>query len=85
MRPRRVIYTKEQDVEFAKRLGQELRKKRKEAGLSQRELAYELNISESTIKNYELGLTVPLVSIIARYCDLLFLDARKLMNLYFVD
>lgn len=83
MRPRRVIYTKEQDVEFAKRLGQELRKKRKEAGLSQRELAYELNISESTIKNYELGLTVPLVSIIARYCDLLFLDARKLMNLYF--
>lgn len=85
MRPRRVIYTKEQDVEFAKRLGQELRKKRKEAGLSQRELAYELNISESTIKNYELGLTVPLVSIIARYCDLLFLDARRLMNLYFVD
>lgn len=42
----------------------ELRKKR---GISQEDLAVELNISQSTVSNYEKGLTFPDISTLEKY------------------
>lgn len=40
-------------------LGTRLRRFRKEAGMTQRELAEEIGVSESAVRNYELGIRNP--------------------------
>lgn len=62
----------------------ELREKllelRKKNGLSQEDLAIELNVSQSTISNYEKGLTFPDVSILERYAMYFDIPITDLLN-----
>jgi len=51
--------------EFGKKLA-DLRKQR---GISQEQLAVDLNISQSSISNYELGVTKPDTDILKKICD----------------
>lgn len=62
----------------------ELREKllelRKKNGLSQEDLAIELNVSQSTISNYEKGLTFPDVPILERYAMYFDIPITDLLN-----
>ena len=49
--------------------GRKLSELRKQKGLSQEQLAYDLNISQSSISNYELGSTNPDSEILKRISD----------------
>ena len=49
--------------------GKKLVDLRKQKGISQEQLAIDLNISQSSISNYELGVTKPDVDILKKICD----------------
>jgi len=49
--------------------GQKLSDLRKFRGISQEQLATDLNISQSSVSNYELGVTKPDTEILKRICD----------------
>lgn len=53
---------------------------RKEKGLTQRELAEKLNLSEKTISKWERGVGFPDVSLILPLCKCLEIDANELMT-----
>lgn len=52
---------------------------RKEKGLTQRELAEKLNLSEKTISKWERGVGFPDISLILPLCKCLEIDANELM------
>jgi len=49
--------------------GRKLVDLRKQRGISQEQLAMDLNVSQSTISNYEQGLTKPDTNILKKICD----------------
>ena len=49
--------------------GKKLADLRKQKGISQEQLASDLNISQSSISNYESGLTKPDTEILKKICD----------------
>ncbi len=51
-----------------KSFGEYIRRKRQEAGLTQRELAQQLFVTESTVSKWERGLSYPDVSLIPEVC-----------------
>lgn len=53
---------------------------RKEKGLTQRELAEKLNLSEKTISKWERGVGFPDISLILPLCKCLEIDAKELMT-----
>lgn len=53
---------------------------RKEKGLTQRELAEKLNLSEKTISKWERGVGFPNISLILPLCKCLEIDANELMT-----
>lgn len=53
---------------------------RKEKGLTQRELAEKLNLSEKTISKWERGVGFPDISLILLLCKCLEIDANELMT-----
>lgn len=53
---------------------------RKEKGLTQRELAEKLNLSEKTISKWERGVCFPDISLILPLCKCLEIDANELMT-----
>lgn len=52
---------------------------RKEKGLTQRELAKKLNLSEKTISKWERGVGFPNISLILPLCKCLEIDANELI------
>lgn len=48
---------------------EKLKKARSDTGLSQREVAKELNLSKSTIASYEMGRTEPDIETLAKLAD----------------
>lgn len=48
---------------------EKLKKARNDTGLSQREVAKELNLSKSTIASYEMGRTEPDIETLAKLAD----------------
>lgn len=69
-------------------LGKKLLELRKKNGVSQEDLAFELNVSQSTISNYEKEITFPDVIVLEKYseyfnipmADLLSNDAQIVYN-----
>ncbi len=55
-------------VENKKSFGEYIRRKRQDAGLTQRELADRLYVTESTVSKWERGLSYPDVSLIPEVC-----------------
>ncbi|MDR0207417.1 MAG: helix-turn-helix domain-containing protein [Bacteroidales bacterium] len=49
--------------------GKKLVDLRKQRGISQEQLAIDLHVSQSTISNYELGVTKPDTDILKKICD----------------
>ena len=54
-----------------KSFGEYIRKKRLEAGLTQKELAGQLFVTESTVSKWERGLSYPDVSLVTAICGAL--------------
>ena len=53
---------------------------RKQKGLTQEELACDLNISQSSISNYELGLTKPDIEILNRFAEYFHIPLHNLLS-----
>ena len=51
--------------------GEQLRRRRKELGLSREELADKLGVTRSAVGNYETGLSAPKESVLLRLFDVL--------------
>jgi len=47
------------NIKYKKSIGERIKKARKEVGLSQKELANRLHLSDKTISSYEVGRTIP--------------------------
>jgi len=47
------------NIKYKKSMGERIKKARKEVGLSQKELANRLRLSDKTISSYEVGRTIP--------------------------
>ena len=56
------------DTDEKKSFGEYIRKKRQEAGLTQKELAAQLFVTESTVSKWERGLSYPDVSMVTAIC-----------------
>lgn len=61
-------------------LGKFIAKKRKEAGLTQRELADRLYLTESAISKWERGLSFPDISLITPLCEALDISEHELIT-----
>jgi transcriptional regulator with XRE-family HTH domain len=53
---------------------------RKQKSLTQEELACDLNISQSSISNYELGLTKPDIEILNRFAEYFHIPVQNLVS-----
>lgn len=62
------------------RIGKLISKIRKEKGLTQKELAEKLKISEKTISKWECGNSIPDISIVNELSTILEIDVRDLLN-----
>jgi len=56
-------------IEYNKKIAERLAEIRKNKGVSQVELARELNLSQSAITSYETGLRLPNLLILTAYAD----------------
>ena len=63
-------------------LGSNIQKYRKQAGLTQKELAKILNVAVGTIQQYELGKRQPRLEFIEKIADALGVDAWNLYDSY---
>lgn len=61
-------------------LGENIRRLRKEANMTQKELADALKISVSNITKYEKGQLEPNLTILKKLCELFRISADKLLN-----
>lgn len=64
-------------VDEKKSFGEYIRKKRQEAGMTQRELAQRLYVAESTVSKWERGLSYPDVSLIPEVCRALSISEHE--------
>ena len=62
-------------------IGENIRKLRKEACMTQKELADALQISVSNVTKYEKGQLEPNLAIIYKLCELFKISADKLLNI----
>ena len=62
-----------------------LRKKRKELGMTQHELARLLNLSYGAVAKYEIGTRIPSLEILLRYSRVYKVSIYKLVNLRIED
>lgn len=69
---------KEIDSQMYQNFRRNLRNKRKELGLTQKELAKKVGVSFRTIQNYESGLTPPTLSIVEKIILVLALDLEEM-------
>ncbi len=63
-------------------IGSRIRKYREERGLSQKQLAQLINVSNSRISNWEQGINRPDADIIADICRALNVSPSELMGIY---
>ena len=66
-------------------LGSNIQKYRKEAGLTQKELAKKLNVAVGTIQQYELGKRLPRLEFLETIADALGIDVWNLYNCYMLS
>ena len=69
---------KEIDSQMSQNFRRNLRNKRKELGLTQKELAKKVGVSFRTIQNYEGGLTPPTLSIVEKITLVLGVDFEQM-------
>ena len=62
------------------KIGQFIKTCRKEKGLTQREVAEKLNISEKTVSKWETGNGLPEVSLMLPLCELLAISVNELLS-----
>lgn len=65
-----------QDLHF---VGEQLRKHRERAGLSQEQLAEKLDLSTNTIQRFENGVRVPGIDVIMKYADTMNISITELV------
>lgn len=61
-------------------IGKRIRKYRKERGLSQRQLADKIGVSNGRVSNWEQGLNRPDADILAKLCDVLNVSPSLLLG-----
>ncbi len=61
-------------------LGQKIAKLRKEKGLTQLELAQQLNITDKAVSKWERDLSCPDISIFSKLAEILGVSAEELLN-----
>ncbi len=67
-------------MEQKEAFGKYILQKRKEAGLSQRELAQRLFVSESAVSKWERGLSYPDITLVSSLCSVLNISEHELMT-----
>jgi len=70
--------TESEDTTVVKRVGEEIRRLRRDQGLTQRELASRAEIAQQNLSLYERGETAPRLSTLARLLDALDAELRIL-------
>lgn len=73
-----LIYVHELDV---KKLGELLREARRKKYLSANNVAEFLGITESSIRNYEIGRRTPSINVLYALCELYEIDIKHIINL----
>ena len=68
------------DVTLKYEIGNRIRKYREESGLSQKQLADAINVSNSRVSNWEQGINRPDVEIIADICRALNVSPSELLD-----
>lgn len=63
-----------------KKTGKVISTRRKQMGLTQRELAGKLSISDKTISKWEVGKGMPELSLMVPLCDILNITADELLR-----
>ena len=66
-------------------IGKQIRKFREDRGMSQKELAKKLNISNSRVSNWEQGINRPDVDILIKICQILKVSSDELLNIHLFD
>lgn len=61
------------------KIGQYIADKRKEAGLTQRQLAEQLNMSDKSVSKWERGVCLPNVSVYKELCDILGISINEFL------
>lgn len=67
-------------MEHKENFGKYIRQKRLDAGLSQKELAKELFVSESAVSKWERGLSYPDMTLVTSLCQLLHISEHELLT-----
>ncbi|MFV0516016.1 MAG: helix-turn-helix domain-containing protein [Aminipila sp.] len=62
------------------KIGNIIRYLRQEKGMTQKQVADRMNISDKTISKWERGLGCPDISLLAELCDLLDVNMQKMLN-----
>ena len=68
------------ETEFAKKLGERIRELRKIKGISQLELAYDMDMSMNTISGIELGKISPKIETLRKIASKLDIEIAELFN-----
>ena len=63
-----------------KKLGKLIRKKRKKYKLTQEDLAKKLNVTASSVSNWETGVNFPEKELIPKICETLKINEKKLYD-----
>ncbi len=67
------------------RIGNKIRKYRKESGLTQEQLADKINVTKSRISNWEQGINRPYADIIGNICRALNVSPSDLLDVHLTD
>ena len=68
------------EMETRKNFGNYIREKRKTAGLSQKELAQQLFVSESAVSKWERGVGLPDMTLVTSLCEILHVSEHELLT-----
>ena len=67
-------------MEKRENFGRYIKEKRKAAGLSQKELATQLFVSESAVSKWERGLSYPDMTLVTSLCEILHVSEPELLT-----
>ena len=67
-------------MEKRENFGRYIKEKRKESGLSQKELAKQLFVSESAVSKWERGLSYPDMTLVTSLCEILHVSEPPAMT-----
>ena len=62
--------------------GKFLRRKREECGLTQKEMARRLYVTESAVSKWERGISYPDISLVSQICGVLNISEHELIDVY---